>query len=156
MSALQTNEASVRGQGQRCSLRRKILLTLVLLALVGLGVEELQRWHMNLELERRVVFVIPKGMAVLQANGKDPPMLPATIILTVGQLDTIVIRNEDVWPVRIGPFKIGPGQQYTQRFRRPGQVKLICSTMYHREQTRITVRDHALGDLWRWFDGFWN
>ena len=89
--------------------------------------------------EHIVLIVVPKGMAYLQATGADSPMLPQLMTLHVGELDTIVIRNDDDFPVRVGPIRLAQGQQYRQRFRAAGDVQLVCATMYHKEQVTVRV-----------------
>jgi hypothetical protein len=86
-----------------------------------------------------VLFIVPKGTALLQAQGKDNIMLPKIVRLVIGEMDTLIIRNDDVFPIRVGPFKLDPGQQYRQRFRMTGQFSLVCSTIYHSEETEIVV-----------------
>lgn len=86
-----------------------------------------------------VLIVVPKGTAYLQATSADTPMLPQLMTLRVGELDTIVIRNDDDFPVRVGPIRLAKGQQYRQRFRAAGDVQLVCATMYHREQVTVRV-----------------
>lgn len=98
-------------------------------------------------VEHEFLVVIPKGTAILQAQGRDSLMVPQTLRLTLGDIDTLVIRNDDDWPLRIGPFRLEAGQQYRQRFRSPGVFKLVCATMYHEDQVEITVVESA--DLWR-------
>lgn len=66
-------------------------------------------------------------------------MLPQLMTLRVGELDTLVIRNDDDFPVRVGPMRLERGQQYRQRFRTAGDVQLVCATMYHQEQVTVRV-----------------
>jgi hypothetical protein len=68
-------------------------------------------------------------------------MLPKQIWLVAGEHDTLIIRNLDDFPVRVGPFKLEAGQQYRQRFRNVGEVQLVCTTMYHEEQMKILVME---------------
>ncbi len=89
--------------------------------------------------EHLVLIIVPKGSAFLQASGSDAPMLPQLLTLRVGELDTLVIRNDDHFPVRVGPIRLAQGQQYRQRFRAAGDVQLICATMYHKEQIIVRV-----------------
>lgn len=113
------------------------------------------RYEQSRASAHEVLFIIPKGTAALQASGKDDLMLPKRIMLYVGERDTLIIRNEDDFPVRVGPFKLEAGQQYRQRFRAPGQTSLVCTTMYHEEQMDILVANDSnalhrvLGQLFR-------
>ncbi len=126
-----------------------LILLAALVALAG------WRYELSRAGGHEVLFIIPRGTASLQANGKDDLMLPRQIMLYVGERDTLVIRNEDDFPVRIGPFKLEAGQHYRQRFRAPGKFSLVCTTMYHEEQMDILVSDgpnlvhRMLGDLFR-------
>ena len=118
-----------------------ILLAMVL-AVLGLGAAKVGAvWQFELKHpdEHEILVIVPKGTAVLQANGKDSLMVPRTLWLTVGDMDTLVIRNEDDFTLAVGPFRLGPNQQYRQRFRAPGVYKLVCSPMYHEDEVVITV-----------------
>jgi hypothetical protein len=108
---------------------------IVIAASIGAG----WLWKRERSSQHEVLFIVPRGTAVLQAQGKDDLMLPESVRLVIGEYDTLVIRNQDDFPVRIGPFKLEAGQQYRQRFRNPGRVNLVCTTMYHEEQMRIEV-----------------
>jgi hypothetical protein len=121
------------------------LVALAMLAALGLAGLAIWRYEATHVSEHEVLFIIPKGTAILQASGKDGPMLPKTMILTLGALDTLVIRNEDDFPARIGPFKLDSGQRYRQRFRMPGETQLICATRYHEEQVTIWVQAAPFG-----------
>ncbi|GAB4109818.1 MAG: hypothetical protein Fur005_07930 [Roseiflexaceae bacterium] len=91
--------------------------------------------------DRQVRFVIPAGNARREAAGQAALMLPKRITLTLGQRDTLVVRNEDGFVTRIGGFKLDPGQQYTRRFGRVGSYELICSTLFHTDAITIEVVD---------------
>lgn len=125
------------------------LLALVVLAAAAaaFAVSMAWRWDQTHAGDHEFVVVIPKGTAILQAQGRDSLMVPQKLRLTLGDIDTLVIRNDDDWPLRIGPFRLEAGQQYRQRFRSPGVFKLVCTTMYHEDQLEITVVDSP--DLWR-------
>ncbi len=99
------------------------------------------KWERDHAKDHEIIFIVPPGTAVLQANGKDDLMLPRQIWLVAGEYDTLIIRNLDAFPVRVGPFKLEAGQQYRQRFRNEGEVKLVCTTMYHEEQMQIVVME---------------
>ncbi len=99
------------------------------------------KWETDRAEEHEITFIVPPGTAVLQANGKDDMMLPKQIWLVAGEHDTLIIRNLDDFPVRVGPFKLEAGQQYRQRFRNVGEVLLVCTTLYHEEQMKIVVME---------------
>jgi len=123
-----------------------------LVAATALGLLAFAGWRAESThaAEHEVVIIIPKGTAIQQANGTDGPMLPKTMILTIGLRDTLVIRNDDDFPARIGPFKLDSGQHYRQQFHTPGQIQLVCSTMYHEEQVSILVQP-APANAWLWW-----
>lgn len=95
-------------------------------------------WHTQRQLERQVVYVIPPGTVERLEAGEAVDVLPATIELTLGRRDVLVIRNDDSRPVTIGPFKVAPGQQFTQRYHNAGTYDLICS-IHPGEQLRVVV-----------------
>lgn len=88
---------------------------------------------------RMVVFIIPEGAAARESRGFPAANLPKAITLTLGAMDTLSIRNEDGFVARVGPFKLEPGQSFTQQYDRPGTYELICTTIYHVENMQITV-----------------
>lgn len=119
---------------------KRIVIALVLLAgALLLAFAAAWKWESDHAKEHEITFIVPPGTAVLQANGKDDLMLPRQIWLVAGEHDTLIIRNLDAFPVRVGPFKLEAGQQYRQRFRNEGEVQLVCTTMYHEEQMQIVV-----------------
>ena len=120
--------------------RRIIPIVLALVAgVLLLAFAVAWKWESDHAKDHEVMFIVPPGTAVLQANGKDDLMLPRQIWLVAGEHDTLIIRNLDAFPVRVGPFKLEAGQQYRQRFRTEGEVQLVCTTMYHEEQMQIVV-----------------
>lgn len=134
-----TPELAVTARPRR---RGLLILVAMLLVVLGLGAAKVGAvWQFELKHpdEHEILVIVPKGTAILQANGKDSLMVPRTLWLTVGDMDTLVIRNEDDFTLAVGPFRLGPNQQYRQRFRAPGVYKLVCSTMYHEDEVVITV-----------------
>jgi hypothetical protein len=120
----------------------RIAILLALMAgLLALALMAAWKWETDHAKEHVITFIVPPGTAVLQANGKDDLMLPKQIWLVAGEFDTLIIRNLDSFPVRVGPFKLEAGQQYRQRFRNAGEVQLVCTTMYHEEQMKIVVME---------------
>jgi hypothetical protein len=149
-----TPELAVAARPRRLGLW---ILVAMLLAALGLGAAKVGAvWQFELKHpdEHEILIIIPKGTTILQANGKDSLMVPRSLRLTVGDMDTLVIRNEDDFTLAVGPFRLGPNQQYRQRFRAPGVYKLVCSTMYHEDEVVITVlasKDPAGTWLSNWF-----
>jgi hypothetical protein len=99
------------------------------------------KWESDHAKAHEITFIVPPGTAVLQANGRDDLMLPQQVWLVAGEHDTLIIRNLDDFPVRVGPFKLEAGQQYRQRFRNAGEVRLVCTTRYHEEQMKMLVME---------------
>lgn len=121
---------------------KHIAVALALIAgVLALAFGAAWKWETDHAVEHEITFLIPPGTAIRQANGKDDLMLPKQIWLIAGEHDTLIIRNLDAFPVRIGPFKLEAGQQYRQRFRKEGEVQLVCTTMYHEEQMQIVVME---------------
>jgi len=75
--------------------------------------------------ERELSYIIPKGTA---ARGGQVA-LPPVVRLQVGVQDILVLRNEDVVPMTLGPVQLAPGQTYRIPFHQYGAIQLACS--YH-------------------------
>lgn len=130
------------------TIRKLILVIIATLGLGGLGVlSAAWVWERAYPDTHEFLYIIPKGTAYLQATGQETSMLPKLIIFTVGDLDTLVIHNDDDFPANIGPFKLETGRQYRQRFRSIGELQMLCSTIYHKEQVEIRVQP-ARNNLW--------
>ncbi len=115
-------------------------VALVILALVAVGVAGSGIWYENQRrsAERYLVFTVPPGSVARLAAGEPLEILPQTIELSLQGKDTLVIRNEDVQSIQVGPFKIDPGQQFEQRYYNPGVYELIC-TLHQSQRLRIVV-----------------
>ena len=88
--------------------------------------------------QRTLVYTIPVGTAERLAAGESISVFPPEIRLSLARQDTLVIRNEDLEAVTIGPFRIAPGQQFRQQYWSPGTYELMCS-IHLTEQVRIVV-----------------
>ncbi|MFQ3632434.1 hypothetical protein [Roseiflexus sp.] len=119
------------------SVHRVALVILALVAISGVGAGF---WYesQRRSAERYLVFVVPLGSVARLAAGEELEILPQTIELSLQGKDTLVIRNEDVQPIQVGPFKIDPGQQFEQRYYNPGTYDLIC-TLHTSQRLRIVV-----------------
>jgi hypothetical protein len=115
-------------------------VALVFLALLAAGIAGTGVWyeHQRRNAERYLVFTVPPGSVARLASGEQLDILPQTIELSLRGKDTLVIRNEDVQPIQVGPFKIDPGQQFEQRYYNPGVYELIC-TLHQSQRLRIVV-----------------
>lgn len=115
-------------------------LTLSLLLLAGLligGAGWL--WFQQREEMRQVVYIIPAGTADRIEAGETVDVLPASIELERGVRDTLIIRNEDTRAIQVGPYLIGPGQQFRQRYSSRGTFDLLC-TLHANQQMQVIVR----------------
>jgi hypothetical protein len=115
-----------------------ILLVGLLIALSLFAPSALRRWSEQRAAARQVVFAVPPGTAARLAAGEQVSVLPATITLALDQQDTLIIRNDDTQPVQIGPFKIEPGQRFTQQYFNTGSYDLIC-TLHASGRLRVIV-----------------
>lgn len=115
-------------------------VALLILALVAVGGAVAGIWYENQQrsAERHLVFTVPPGSVARLAAGEQLEILPQTIELSLRGKDTLVIRNDDVQPIQVGPFKIDPGQQFEQRYYNPGTYELIC-TLHQSQRLRIVV-----------------
>lgn len=132
------------------ALFRILIATLLLVTAVGTaGILYLRA--IDRPEDHQVVLTIPAGATRREAAGQPGVELPKAITLTLGLRDTLIIRNEDAFVARVGPFRMEPGQQYAQRFRRPGAVNLLCTTLYHADTIQVVVVDRR-NPLQRWAD----
>ncbi len=115
-------------------------VALVILALVAISGVGAGFWYENQQrnASRVLVFTVPPGSVARLAAGEQLEILPQTIELSLRGKDTLVIRNEDVQPIQVGPFKIDPGQQFEQRYYNPGTYELVC-TLHESQRLRIVV-----------------
>jgi hypothetical protein len=86
-----------------------------------------------------LIYVVPIGTAQRLAAGEALTLFPDTITLDRTSQNTLVIRNEDTQSIQVGPYKIAPGQSFTQRFYNRGTYDLTCS-LHKSEQLRIIVQ----------------
>lgn len=85
---------------------------------------------------RQLLYVVPQGTIAKVGTGLSASVLPNQVELTIGKQDTLVIRNEDLYPIEVGGLLIHPGQQYKQQFTKPGTFDLLCSV---HDDTKIRV-----------------
>lgn len=103
-----------------------IVAALVLLVLLVLG-GAAWWWSVSSAAQRTITYVVPAGTSARQAAGEEVELFPHTITIDLAHQDTLVIRNDDSESVVIGPYKIEPGQRFTQHFSNPGTYELMCS-----------------------------
>ncbi len=114
-------------------------LLLAGLVVAALGWFLLARW----EAARRVVYIIPPGVA----SGQATIQIPDEIVLTVGVRDTLVIENLDDTVHTFGPFVVGPQTTVTKRFNRALVYEGVC-TVHPDEQMKLIVNP-APWDIFR-------
>lgn len=74
-----------------------------------------------------LVFVIPAGTTVERPGWDSALAIPTDIRFKAGEPAIITVRNLDDETQRAGPFLVGPGQTYVQRFPEPGEYPIACS-----------------------------
>ena len=77
--------------------------------------------------EEGLVFVIPAGIDVERPGFDSAIAIPTDIRFKAGEPAVITVRNLDDETQRAGPFLVGPGQTYVQRFPEPGRYPIACS-----------------------------
>ncbi len=70
-------------------------------------------------------FVVPEGTSEQVYRGEVVNIMPSQVDLAVG--DTLVVRNDDVETVTVGPFTVRAGETLTQQFQRPQTLIGECS-----------------------------
>jgi plastocyanin len=69
--------------------------------------------------------VIPRGAGEALDAGEPLEILPAELVVTVGE--TIRIVNDDDRGHNVGPFFVGAGETLSQRFSSPGEFVGVCT-----------------------------
>lgn len=87
-----------------------------------------------------MVFTIPAGASQYVARpGWDSAItIPTNIRFKSPAEAVITIKNLDSVTQRAGPFLVGPGQTFTQRFSEPGRYPIVC-TVDPLESVVVTV-----------------
>lgn len=70
-------------------------------------------------------YVIPLGTAARIADGEEIAIVPAELVVRVGEAIRIV--NDDVDDHSVGVFYVAAGETMTQRFSRAGVLEGTCS-----------------------------
>jgi hypothetical protein len=102
-----------------------VLLALVaLVGLVGIGAGLATLLDGGDEGET-VTFVVPEGTTERVFFGEAIDLMPDRVELDVG--DTLVVRNDDVETMVVGPFTVRPGETLSQHFQRPQTLIGECT-----------------------------
>jgi hypothetical protein len=70
-------------------------------------------------------YDIPLGTGERFDNGEDIDIIPAELVVSVGEVLRIV--NHDERDALIGPFFVGAGETLVQRFTAPGEFTGLCT-----------------------------
>lgn len=103
-------------------------LALALLAVVLVGCSDDQGALIeggSPSAEADYLFVIPEGTAGRITAGESVEIVPAELVVRVGEVIRIV--NEDDAGHFVGIFYVGAGETVTQRFASPGDFSGICT-----------------------------
>lgn len=98
-----------------------------------------EAWRASRQATRELVYVVPAGTTAKLGAGQAVNVLPNTVELQIGVRDTLVIRNEDVFPIDVGGVRINTGQSYVQQFTVPGTFDLVCS-VHTSDKIRVVVK----------------
>ena len=86
-------------------------------------------------------FEIPKGTWARRMAGDKVEILPATIRLTLGVHDVLLLRNLDDVPQVFGPTVIMPGQSFRLPFEVASTYSFACSA-HASGQMNVVVDPH--------------
>ncbi len=102
-------------------------------------------------------FEIPKGTWARRMAGDKVEILPATIRLTLGVHDVLLLRNLDDVPQVFGPTVIMPGQSFRLPFEVASTYSFAC-TAHASGQMNVVVDPHPQPgwDRLRWRAENWN
>ena len=90
---------------------------------------------------RDQLFEIPKGTHARRMAGDKVDILPATIHLTLGVRDVLLLRNSDTVPQIFGPMLIMPGQDFRLPFEQASENLFDCSAHTSGQMT-VLVAEH--------------
>ena len=101
-------------------------------------------------------FEIPKGTWARRMAGDKVEILPATIRLTLGVHDVLLLRNLDDVPQVFGPTVIMPGQSFRLPFEVASTYSFAC-TAHASGQMNVIVDPHPRPgwERLRWRAGNW-
>lgn len=94
-------------------------------------------------VNRDQLFEIPKGTAARRLAGASDDLLPASVRLTLGVQDVLLLRNSDSAAQLFGPVLLQPGQDYRLPFEQASDYQVASSA---HASGRITVSVVALPD----------
>lgn len=121
--------------------RSPLRLAVIVLALGAAGA---LAWAMLAPLDathRDQLFEIPEGTWARRMAGEKRDILPATIRLTLGVRDVLLLRNRDTVPQVFGPVLIMPGQDFRLPFETVSENDFNCTA--HSSGTMKVIVDPA-------------
>ena len=92
---------------------------------------------------REQLFEIPKGTYARRMAGDKVEILPASIRLTLGIRDVLLLRNLDEVPQVFGPTIMMPGQSFRLPFEKAAEYQFIC-TAHASGQITIVVEEEPV------------
>lgn len=101
---------------------------------------------------REQLFEIPKGTAARRPAAGQAELLPATVRLTLGVSDVLLLRNSDTVPQVFGPVLLMPGQDFRLPFEEASRYQFACTALAGGQMTVLVVPlpDPGVGRLaWR-------
>ena len=99
------------------------------------------------------LFEIPHGTFARRMAGNKVEILPATIRLTLGVRNVLLLRNLDEVPQVFGPALIMPGQSFRLPFDLASTYSFACTAHASGEMQVIVDPEPAAGwdrFQWRW------
>ncbi|WP_020652129.1 cupredoxin domain-containing protein [Massilia niastensis] len=91
--------------------------------------------------DRDQLFEIPEGTWARRMAGEKRDILPATIRLTLGVKDVLLLRNRDSVPQVFGPVLIMPGQDFRLPFETVSENEFNC-TAHSSGSMKVIVDPH--------------
>jgi hypothetical protein len=111
------------------------LVLVVLSALAWAALAPIER------ASRDELFEIPQGTWARRMAGDKVEILPATIRLTLGINDVLLLRNADDVPQAFGPALVMPGQSFRLPFATASSYSFACSA-HANGQLTVLVEPH--------------
>ena len=98
-----------------------VLLALVLVGVAAAGCSS----PGNARSPQTLRFVIPTGARVRSIEGKQITLMPARLVLHVG--DRIEVRNDDSFNHTMGPYFVKAHSNYSLEYQAPGHYVGTCT-----------------------------
>lgn len=112
---------------------------LIAAAALGYGYTTLEEDTSNDDDRLGMIFTIPYGRSQYVNAGLESAVpVPTQITFGLGEVAAITVINQDSVAHLAGPYLVGPGQTFTQRFPTPGEYPVNC-TVNPAESIVVTV-----------------